>query len=252
MWLKLLYLQEKPENADFCSLAGQDEERCFSVRIVIPTLNEEKNLGPLLTKLNTLGYFDIVIIDGNSDDKTIEIAKRFGVRVIIQNGHGKGNAIKQVLNDDLVNVDAFIFMDADGSMDPKEIPKFVTALKSGADFVKGSRFLKGGCSYDISTLRIIGNTLFMTLVNLLHSAKYTDLCYGYFAFNKRSINLITPFLESQNFEIETEIAMRAKKLGLNITEVSSIEVERKNGKSNLKTFNDGFKILRTIIKSCFY
>lgn len=223
----------------------------FTLRIVVPALNEEKNLGSLLFKLNTLGYFDVVVIDGKSNDRTIEIAKRYGAKVILQNGYGKGDAIKQLLNDNFMDVDALVMMDADGSMDPKEIPYFINSLKSGADIVKGSRFLEGGYTYDMTILRRIGNTIFVSLVNLLHSTKYSDLCYGFIAFNRRSVKLIAPLLKSQNFEIETEILLKAKMLGLKVKEIPSTEFERKNGKSNLKSFRDGIKIIQMIFQSYF-
>lgn len=87
----------------------------------------------------------------------------------------------------------------------------------------------------------------MFLVNLLWKAKYTDLCYGYAAFRKDSLRKLYPHLKSRNFEIETEIFIKAKKLGLRVKEVPSIELRRRFGKSNLKAFRDGFKILQVIV-----
>ena len=218
----------------------------LDVGVVIPTLNEEKNIEEVLFDLKNLGYYNILVIDGMSKDETTKIAARNGVKVILQNGKGKGNAIRQGLSNGCLDADAVVMMDADGSMDPKEIPGLVEALNSGADIVKGSRFLKAGYSYDMSTLRQIGNRLMVAVVNLLWSAKYTDLCYGFAAFNRRAIEKMAPFLKSQNFEIETEIFLKALDLGLVVREVPSTEFKRKNGKSNLNSFRDGFKILKTI------
>jgi hypothetical protein len=141
-----------------------------------------------------------------------------------------------------------VIMDADGSMDPREIPSFIEALDSGADVVKGSRFLSDAYSKDMNLIRRIGNHCFLFLVNFLHSTNYTDLCYGFGAFTKDAINKIYPHLKSKNFEIETEVFIKAKKLGLKVVEVPSIEYRRKNGKSNLDSFRDGYRILRTIIQ----
>ena len=220
----------------------------INVGVVIPTLNEEKNIGEVLSKLKSLGYNNILVIDGNSKDGTIEVATTNGAKVISQTGKGKGAAIRQVLNNNYLNVDALVFMDADGSMAPEEIPAFVEALNSGADVVKGSRFLKGGRTHDMTALRRFGNKVMMFIVNFLCSAKYTDLCYGYMAFNRHAIASLSPILESENFEIETEILIKALNLNLVVTEVPSIEYERKNGTSNLNTFKDGFKIFRTIFR----
>ena len=77
--------------------------------------------------------------------------------------------------------------------------------------------------------------------------KYTDLCYGFAAFNKHAISKLAPVLEATGFEIETEIFIKAKKLGLNVIEVPSFEYKRKSGESNLQAVKDGLKILKTII-----
>jgi glycosyltransferase involved in cell wall biosynthesis len=216
------------------------------VGVVIPTLNEEKNIEHVLFNLKNEGYYNILVIDGKSKDKTALIASRNGVKVVLQNGKGKGSAIRQGLNNGYFNADAVVMMDADGSMDPKEIHRYVEALNSGADVVKGSRFMKGGYSYDMSLLRRIGNLLMVTVVNLLWSAKYTDLCYGFAAFNKKAIKTLVPHLKSQNFEIETEIFLKALDLGLVVKEIPSTEFIRKNGQSNLNSFRDGFKIIKKI------
>jgi glycosyltransferase involved in cell wall biosynthesis len=224
------------------------ESRLHKVGVVIPAFNEERNLVPLLIKLKKSGYKNILIVDGKSTDQTVEVAEKMGAVVIIQSGHGKGSAIREVLSNGYMDVDTLILMDADGSMSPEEIPIFLQALKSGADMVKGSRFLKGGGTHDMSLIRKIGNLFLVSAVNLLCLTGYTDLCYGFLVFNKQSIKRLAPLLTSQNFEIEAEILVKAKKLGLNVAEVPSTEFKRRNGASNLKTFRDGFLILQTILR----
>ena len=219
-----------------------------TVGVVIPTRNEEKNIEDVICRLKNLGYKNVLVIDGRSGDATLKVAERNGAKVIRQNGLGKGNAVRQVLSNGYLDVDAMVMMDADGSMSPEEIPVLLQALSSGADLVKGSRFLKGGYTHDMSLLRRFGNFFFISAVNLLYSTKYTDLCYGFAVFNRRSIAMMVPLLKSENFEIEAEIFMKAKKLGLKVLEVPSVEFRRKDGKSNLKAFIDGFKILRTILQ----
>lgn len=217
------------------------------ITVIIPTLNEEKSIAEIIRELKHLGYHRIVVVDGNSRDKTVQVAKEFGVDVVLQNGRGKGSAVRQVFNRDSVNGDAVVMIDADGSMNPKEIPGLIEALNSKADLAKGARFLSYGYSEDMNLIRRIGNLLFVFLVNRFWSANYTDLCYGFAAFRKGAVKKLYPHLKSTNFEIEAEIFVKAKKLGLNVVEVPSIELRRKHGKSNLKAFRDGFKILRTII-----
>lgn len=218
------------------------------VTVIIPTLNEERSIAEVIQQVNHMGYHSIVIIDGNSKDRTVEIAKEFGVDVIIQNGRGKGSALRQVFNHDGLNGDAIVMMDADGSMNPKEIPGLIKALNSESDLSKGARFLHYGYSEDLNLIRRIGNLFFVFLVNCFWSANYTDLCYGFVAFRRAAIEKLYPHLKSRNFEIEAEIFIKAKKLGLKVVEVPSIELRRRYGKSNLNAFKDGFQIFQTIVR----
>jgi len=222
-----------------------------SVTVLIPTLNEEKNIEAIIKALHQLGFSNILIIDGNSTDGTVEVARKLGGSVIHQNGRGKGDALRQGFSYDGL-ADWVVMIDADGSMDPKEMFSFFEALKNGTDLVKGSRFMPGGSSEDMTSIRRIGNSIFVFLVNSLWSANYTDLCYGYAAFKSEAIKKLYPHLRSKNFEIETEIFIKAKKLGLRVTEVPSIELRRRFGKSNLKALRDGFHILKTIVREAIY
>lgn len=218
------------------------------VTVIIPALNEEKNIKKVLWELNHLGYHKILIVDGNSKDGTVKVAKEFGANIIFQNGNGKGDALRQAFVHDGLDGDKIVIMDADGSMNAKEISLLINALDSGADMAKGSRFLKYGYSEDMSLIRRIGNKFFLFLVNWFWSTNYTDLCYGFGIFRKDALEKLWPYLKSSNFEIETEIFIKAKKLGLNVVEVPSIEFRRSHGKSNLSSFGDGFRILKTIIE----
>jgi len=219
----------------------------LKVGVVIPTLNEEKNLPKILDGIVELGIKDILVIDGKSKDGTVAVAKNYGVKIVSQDGTGKGDAIVQVFNNGYLPVDAVVMLDADGSMIPSEIPSFIEKLENGYDVVKGSRFLKNGYSEDMSTFRKIGNFFFLFLVRFLWNADYTDLCYGFAVFNKDSVRRLAPTLKSKNFEIETEVFIKAQKLGLSVAEIPSVELKRVHGKSNLRAFVDGFRILRMII-----
>lgn len=220
----------------------------LNVGVVIPALNEEKNIEDVLCRLKDFGFNNVLVIDGQSIDNTVRVASRHGAKVVMQEGQGKGSAIRQVLTNNYFDVDALVLMDADGSMDPAEIPRFIDALNSGADIVKGSRFLEGGHTFDMDTTRRFGNSMLMFVLNLLWSANYTDLCYGYAVFNKRAIEKLAPVLESDGFEIETEIFIKALELGLVVKEVPSVEYERKYGVSNLHAFRDGLRIFKTIFQ----
>lgn len=222
-----------------------------NVGVVIPTFNEEKNIGDVVSQLKRIGYNNILIIDGLSKDATIKVAMRKGAKIVLQRDRGKGQAIRQVLSNNYLQTDYLVLMDADGSMDPREVPRFIKALKDGADVAKGTRFLSGGGTFDMSALRRFGNKLMTLSVNVLAFTSYTDICYGFLALNRKAIEMLSPILKSDKFEIEAEIFIKAKQTGLKVVEVPSVEYMRKNGKSNLHSFKDGTKIFKTIFRSIF-
>jgi glycosyltransferase involved in cell wall biosynthesis len=153
--------------------------RSVRVSVVIPALNEAENLPHVFPRLPD-GLHEVIIVDGRSTDGTVEVARRLrpDVRIVKQDGKGKGNALAAGFA--AATGDIFVTLDADGSTDAAEIPRFVSALCNGADFVKGSRFAQGGASSDITFTRRLGNRGLNALVNALYGTSYTDLCYGYF------------------------------------------------------------------------
>ncbi|MCW4000694.1 MAG: glycosyltransferase family 2 protein [Candidatus Bathyarchaeota archaeon] len=159
------------------------------IGIAIPAFNEEQNIGQILNELNGIGYDNILVIDGLSNDGTLKVAAENGAKIILQDGRGKGQAVRQVLSNDYLNSDVLVLMDADGSMSPEEVPRFVAELSKGADVVKGSRFLNGGGSHDMTAVRKIGNSIMTSTVNALSGSHYTDLCYGFVAFKKKQSTL---------------------------------------------------------------
>lgn len=226
------------------------------VSVVIPALNEAKNLPHVLTRLPA-GLHQVILVDGYSKDGTVEVARslRPDVEVVHQSRRGKGNALAHGFA--AVTGDVVVMLDADGSADPEEIPAFVTALVEGADFAKGSRFRAGGGSSDITRLRRLGNFGLSGLVNLLYRTRYTDLCYGYNAFWTRllptlDVDHLTKAADDRvwgdGFEIETLINVRLARAGVGVAEVASFEHPRLHGASNLNTWRDGTRVLRTILR----
>jgi glycosyltransferase involved in cell wall biosynthesis len=208
-------------------------------------MNEEGNIGQVLSRLPD-DLFEVILVDGNSHDETIEAARRAcpEIRVLTQSGVGKGDAFRTGFA--AVTGNLVVMLDADGSADPAEIPAFIAALEAGADFAKGSRYMPGGGSADITKLRSLGNTVLSGTANMLHGTKFTDLCYGYNAFWARCLPFIS--LDVPGFEVETLINLRMATAGMKITEVPSYEKLRMHGESNLKTFRDGFRVLGTIFR----
>jgi glycosyltransferase involved in cell wall biosynthesis len=224
------------------------------VSVVIPTYNEAKNL-PHVFSLLPEDVHEVIVVDGRSVDDTIAVARslRPDVRIVRQNRRGKGNAM--ACGFAAVTGDIVVMLDADGSADPREIPRFVQALVEGADYAKGTRFANGGGSADITRMRAWGNRWLNRSANLLFGTRYTDLCYGYNAFWEHCLAVLDlkPGDHDEDrkrwgdgFEIETIINTRVAKAKLRIVEVPSFEFERIHGQSNLNTWRDGLRVLRAL------
>jgi len=228
-------------------MEGQRVQQQYGLRIsvVIPALNEAQNLHYVLPYIPPM-VSEVILVDGNSTDDTATIAQQLlpTIRIIKQTGKGKGNALKDGFA--TCTGDIIVMLDADGSANPDEIPRFIEALLRGHDFAKGSRFLQGGGSHDITPLRQQGNSSLCRLVNVLFKTQFSDLCYGYNAFWKHCLDSIE--VDCDGFEIETLISLRAHQAKLKIVEVPSFEYRRIHGQSNLRTFRDGWRVLTTIIR----
>jgi glycosyltransferase involved in cell wall biosynthesis len=228
------------------------------VSVVIPALNEERNLPHVAAQMPD-DIDEIVFVNGNSVDNTAEVARELwpaGVHVK-QTRKGKGNAL--ACGFAVASGEIIVMIDADGSTDPTEIPRYIEALTSGADFAKGSRFITGGGSADITMFRRLGNMGLNGLVNTLFATRYTDLCYGYNAFWRHCLDVMKlPEVNGtipqwgDGFEIETLINVRVAAGGLKISEVCSYERDRIHGASNLNAVTDGIRVLRTIRREFAY
>ena len=193
------------------------------VSVVIPALNEARNLPHVFARL-PLDVHEVIVVDGLSVDDTIAVARQLrpDVRIVLQSRRGKGNAL--ACGFAAATGDIIAMIDADGSADPGEIPRFVQALVDGAEFAKGTRFTQGGGSDDITRLRALGNRVLVGFVNLCHGSHYTDLCYGYNAFWRRLVPLLGLDADSpappnggrlwgDGFEVETLIHLRVAAAG---------------------------------------
>ncbi|HEV7237013.1 MAG TPA: glycosyltransferase family 2 protein [Ktedonobacteraceae bacterium] len=222
-----------------------EEQHFPRVSVVIPTRNEGQNLHYILPRIPPI-VGEVILVDGHSTDDTIAIARQLlpAIHIIEQVGRGKGDAVRLGLT--ACSGDIIVLLDGDGSTDPLEIPCFVDALLAGHDFAKGSRFIKGGGSQDITPMRYLGNFCLCRLVNVLFRERFSDLCYGYNAFWRYCLAYME--IDCSGFEVETQISLRMCKANLKIVEVPSVEHPRVYGQSNLRTFRDGWRVLKTIMK----
>ena len=215
------------------------------VSLVIPVRNEARNVGWVLEQIAN-DVDEILLVDGNSTDVTLITARRCrpDIRVVPQQGAGKGSALRTGFL--AATGDIIVMMDADGSMSPQEIRHYLHFLTNGYDFVKGSRFISGGGSLDITRIRGLGNWFLLTVFNTVYDAHLTDLCYGFCAFHRRYLDHLQ--LSATGFEIEAEMTVRAMQAGLRIAEVPSLELPRRTGASNLHAIRDGIRVLRTVLR----
>jgi glycosyltransferase involved in cell wall biosynthesis len=216
-----------------------------SVCVIIPALNEAENLPHVLPRIPTW-VDEVILVPGNSTDGTADVAKKLmpSIRIVEQEGKGKGAALRAGVR--AATSDILVLLDADGSTDPQEIPAFIGALITGADYAKGSRFLQGAGTADMPPLRILGNGALMALTNVLFKTRYSDITYGYNAIWRKHAEHLA--LEINNWAMEIVSNIRVARQGLRVVEVASYEYCRIAGEAKLATFSAGWTILKAILR----
>ncbi|MDE1833616.1 MAG: glycosyltransferase family 2 protein, partial [Candidatus Micrarchaeota archaeon] len=213
------------------------------ISIVIPTLNEQRNMKALLKGISggMDGYrYEVLVVDGHSTDRTAELAESMGAKVLYDD-EGKGSALMKGMS--AASGDIIISMDADLSNRPNELKLLIAGIEAGYDICMGSRFLTGGGSDDMPWIRRFGNKFFVWMVNAIYGTKYTDMCYGYRSFGRGVAQRLG--LTEKRFSIETEISIKARKRGMKVLEVPSFEKPRAGGDAKLHSLRDGYSIFKT-------
>lgn len=218
----------------------------------MPAYNEEETVRDVI--LDTTSILDgldlpyeIIVIDDGSTDKTGLIASNQKVMVLHnEKNRGKGYSLRRALLH--AQGDIIVTIDADGEHKPKEIPDLIDPLFNGTDIVAGSRFL--GRHMRVTTkLNTLGNFMFNIAIMTLTGKRITDSQTGFRAIKKDVLEKLN--LESNGFEIETEITVKSLINGFVLKEIP-ISCERgKYRISKLKLLSDGRKILKTILKANF-
>lgn len=228
------------------------EQEEVSVSVVIPVFNEEATIGNVVTRtknaLEKLGVtYEILVVDDGSADRSADIAKELKVQVLRKEHQGKGFALRYGFMQ--AKGESVITLDADGSHKPEEIPQILRHLREDrADFVIGSRFCYSEDNKTkIPKINRVGNMLFNDLIWRLTGARTSDSQSGFRAFRSSLIKRMR--LGSQGYEVESEMLVKALKMGARIAEAPISFDQRTVGRSKLDPIRDGIKILYAIVIS---
>lgn len=217
---------------------------------VIMTRNEEANIADIVR--TTKPFVDgVYVVDGHSKDRTREVAEAEGAKVILDNGKGKGDGIRTAIQK--IDYDILVFVDADGSHDPQDIPRMVAPIKAGrADMVVGSRGLGGSDELhgDIQKLlRMIGSDIILIAINYRWKTHLTDSQNGFRAVRTQAARTLT--LKENITTIEQEMTMKFLKKGYRIEEIPSHEYARRHGTSSIRLRKVWFRYIWSAFKNLF-
>jgi glycosyltransferase (TIGR04182 family) len=215
------------------------------VCVLVPTLNEEDAIAEVIGEFRAMGFENILVIDGHSSDRTVELAKVAGARVVVQSGKGKGQALKEAF--DLIESEYIVMIDGDGTYLPSEVHLLLDPVLAGrADHAMGNRFgnLQKGA---LTRLNSAGNRLINFFFRLIYGVPLNDILTGYRAFTRGGVSRLD--LTMTGFEIETEMTVDSVKKGLAIAEVPITYRARSRGtQTKLNPIMDGARIIATIYR----
>lgn len=221
----------------------------MDVCVVIPTRNEEATIGNVIDSVRGLGYRVVVVDSLHSMDGTRKIAAERGAEVIVDNGRGKGDALRAAIQ--RVDADVLVFFDADGSHLPGDIPSVVKPIIDGeAEMVIASRMLGGSLEFNgtaTEAARIIACLAITLIINYRWGVRLTDTQNGFRAVKADVARRLR--LESDRFDVESELTMKCVKMGYMVREVPSRELGRVKGSSGIKIATEGPVILWRVLRN---
>jgi dolichol-phosphate mannosyltransferase len=211
---------------------------------LIATLNEAPTVGQVIRKAKIFAD-RVIVVDGHSSDDTSLVANSLGAEVLIQEGKGKGMALRTAF--DKIDEDIYVTIDGDATYDASEISSLVSPiLKGEADMVIGSRLTGNMEEGAITRFHKIGNRVFNIMINVLNKSHISDSQSGFRAINGKCVKCFG--LRAQSFEIETEMTIQAMKMGMRVKEVPITYRKRTGSPSKLSGFRAGYRIVKTILR----
>ncbi len=206
------------------------------ITVILPTYNEEEAVDTVIGEVRRAGYQNIIVVDGYSNDRTVEVAKSKGIEVVMQAGTGKAGGLRTAFGK--VRTPFVVVMDADGSYDPKDIDRFLP-LMGEFDFVKGTRKANGS----MSSLHRLGNYIITRSFNVLFGSSVADVCSGLYMLSSKRAKELS--FEKHPLTVEQEIAAEMLLSAKPIGNVPVSYGRRIGGKSKTNTWRQGFRDLIT-------
>ena len=210
----------------------------MSISVIIPTLNEAGCLKKVIEEIPKI-VAEIIVVDGGSTDDTVELAKSLGVKVVIQENKGLGDALMLGIKSSHENI--VVLLDGDGSFNPQDILGLVNLIHQGNEVVFGTRYHRDSGSQDDTPVRYLGNQFFTALMRLIFKVNLTDSLFTYVAAKRSALENLN--LKYPGFEFCIEFPIKVHLSGLSYTEMPSFERKRIAGKSKVNAFIHGTIIL---------
>jgi|TARA_B110000211_G_C14067123_1_gene548171 glycosyltransferase involved in cell wall biosynthesis len=215
-----------------------------NLTLIIPAKHEADCLPKVLEEIKNYNCKIIVVLE-NSDIETINATKNYNLEIVYQSGKGYGDALIEGINN--VKTDYLCIFNADGSFDPKYLQEMLDACENNLNFVFASRYLTNGGSDDDTIITKLGNFIFTKIGNIFFSINISDILYTFLLGKTDSFKKLN--LTSKDFCLCVEMPIKAKRKGMNFTDIPSYERKRIAGFKKVNEFSDGFKILFYMIKS---
>jgi len=228
------------------------------ITALIPCYNEAQGIASVIEsfptqRLSLYGYkVSILVIDNNSTDNTADVARAHGAAVVHEAKKGKGNAMRRGFQAITPDTDYIVMLDGDNTYRPEEMLRLIELIDSGfCSVVLGSRLGGRTAKGSMNSISRAGNWLFSHLVRVLYRANVTDVLTGYFAWKREALEKLHPHLTSEGFAIEMEMVTKMARLGEEIYCVP-ITYNPRIGRSHLRPFYDGSRILWMLTKNLFW